>query len=142
MQPVPMPQPAQPSVPASGLAQPQPAAPFTMVCPQCHQPVQPEFYYCPNCGKKLNEAPLPTDLGAQIMLYGFSIILPIICYIAVGYWQGIKYARSADPAAQRMGWIAIILIAASTFVTFWLAAIWINQAISQATSSVGNLGGY
>ena len=120
---------------------PQAAIP-AMLCSQCHQPVQPEFYFCPNCGKKLSEAPLATDVTAKLLLYSFSIILPIICYLAVGYWQGIRYARSDDPKAQEMGWIAIALITLSTIITFWLAAIWIQGAIQSATNSVGNLGGF
>jgi len=110
-----------------------------MICSQCHQPVQPEFYYCPNCGKKLTEPPLSTGVAAQAWLYAFSIILPIICFLAVSYWQGIRYARSPDPKAQQIGWIAIALLALSTIVTFWLAAVWINSALQSATSDLGGL---
>ncbi len=124
------------SQPASVPPAPQ-ASPHILICPQCHQPVRPEFYYCPNCGKKLSEAPLPTDFGAQIMLYVFSIALPIICFLAVNYWQGIKYARSADPKAQEIGWIAIALMVLSTIITFWLAAVWINGFIQSATNTAG-----
>ena len=119
---------------------PTPTAP--MLCPQCHQSVKPEWYFCPNCGKKLSEPGLSTTLGAQLWLYAFSIILPIIAYLAISYWQGIKYARSDDPKAQQIGWIAIALIALSTVVTFWLAIVWINGAIQSSVNSVGNLGGY
>jgi hypothetical protein len=116
---------------------PTPPGQIQLLCPQCHQPVTPTEYFCPNCGKKLNEPSLSTDLTAQILLYGFSIILPIICFLAVSYWQGIKYIKSGDPAAKQMGWIALGLMAASTIITFWLAGIWINQFIQGATSTAG-----
>jgi hypothetical protein len=139
-QEVPMP-PMPPSQPAMGN-QPQPTAQMPeMICPQCHFPVKPEYYYCPNCGKSLHEAPLSTSLGTQLWIYGFSIILPIICFLAVSYWPGIKYFKSKDPGAQQIGLIAIILMALSTIITFWLAIVWIQQAVQSSVNSVGNLGG-
>jgi hypothetical protein len=116
-------------------------APSAMICPQCHFPVKPEYYYCPNCGKPLHEPPLSTSVGTQLWIYAFSIILPIICFLAVSYWPGIKYFRSKDPGAQQIGLIAIILMALSTIITFWLAIVWIQQAVQQSVNSVGNLGG-
>ncbi len=112
-----------------------------MLCPQCYQPVLPAHHFCPNCGKKLNEPGLSTSVTSQILLYGFSIVLPIICYLAVSYWQGIRYVRSSDPKAQQMGWIAIALLVISSVVTFWLAGVWINQFI-QAQTSTANLSQY
>ena len=108
-----------------------------MVCPQCHQPVTPEEYYCPNCGKKLSEPPLSTSLGAQLWLYAFSLILPFIGYLAISYWQGIKYARSDDPKAQEIGWIAIGLLAVSSIFTIWQVTVWINSFIQTQTSTAG-----
>jgi hypothetical protein len=118
---------------------PTPAPP--LFCPQCYQPVPGMAHYCPNCGKKLSEPPLSTSAGAQAWLYAFSIILPIICFLAVGRWAGIKYAKSPDPKAKQIGFIAIALMAISTIVTFWLAAGWIDQIVQSSVSSVGNLGG-
>jgi len=90
----------------------------------------------------MSEPPLSTSAGAQAWIYAFSIILPVICFLAVKYWQGIKYARSNDPKAKRIGFIAIVLMAISTVVTFWLAAVWIDQVIQSSANSIGNLGGY
>jgi hypothetical protein len=64
-------------------------------------------------------------------------VLPVICYLAITYWPGIKYARSEDPKAQQIGWIAIALISISTIISFWLAAVWINGAVKAATSTAG-----
>jgi hypothetical protein len=125
--------------PVSALA-PMPAV--LPVCPQCHQPTLPTYYFCPNCGKKLTEAPLSTSVTAQVLLYGFSIILPLICYLAIGYWKGIKYMESADPAAKQIGIIALVLLLVSSALVFWWGIVWIQGMISSAITSVGNIGGY
>ena len=102
--------------PAVGLAT-APAA--SLICLQCHQPVLPTYYFCPNCGKKLTEAPLSTSDLAQAGLYAFSIILPFLGYLVIGYWQGIRYLRSADPKAKQIGIIALALLLASSAVMLW-----------------------
>ena len=81
-------------------------------------------------------------MGAQIMLYAFSIILPIICYLAIGYWQGIRYLRSEDPKAKQIGLVPCALITISTIVTFWIGFVWIQQTVQSSVNSVGNLGGF
>lgn len=118
-----------------------PAPVATAICPQCHQPVLPTYYFCPNCGKKLTEVPLSTSVMSQFLLYGFSIVLPIICYLAIGYWQGIKYMQSADPKAKQIGIIALVLLLISSAITFWIGMVWIQNQVQSAISSVGNIGG-
>ncbi len=127
--PVPTPVPPQAQAP---LQQPMP-----MICPQCHQPIKPEYYFCPNCGKKLSEPGLSTTVSAQVMLYAFSIVLPIIAYLAITKWEGITYARSADPKAQQMGWIAIGLLTVSSIIVLWWTTAWIDGFIKAQTSTVG-----
>ena len=117
-----------------------PAAQLTL-CPQCHQPVLPSYYFCPNCGKKVNEPALSTSLLAQASLYGFSIVLPLICYLAIGYWRGIKYMQSADPKAKQIGIIALVLLLLSSGITFWLGIVWIQNAIESAMTAVGSING-
>ena len=73
-------------------------------CPQCHQPVLPTYYFCPNCGKSLHEPPLSTTVGAQTGLYALSIIMPMICFLAINQWRGMKYMKSADPQAKQIGY--------------------------------------
>jgi len=125
--PAPAPTPATPAVP--------------MLCPQCHQPVTPTDYFCPNCGKKLNDPPLSTSIGTQAWIYIFSAVLPIICYLAISYWPAIKYFRSDDPQAKQIGMIAIAILTISSIITFWLGIVWIQQTIQSSVNSVGNLGG-
>jgi hypothetical protein len=114
----------------------------SLVCPQCHLPVQPEFYFCPNCGKALKEKPLSTSTGTQVWIYALSIIMPLIAFLAISYWPGIKYFRSSDEQAKQIGMIAIALMTISTIITFWLAIVWIQQTIQSSVSSIGNLGGF
>src|ERR1700722_79729 len=108
-----------------------------LICPQCHQPIKPEYYYCPNCGKKLTEPELSTTLASQLWLYAFSLVLPFLGYLAISYWQGIKYARSEDPKAQQIGWIAIGLLALSSVYVIWQATAWIDGFIKSQTSTAG-----
>jgi hypothetical protein len=123
------------------IAMPQP--PITAVCPQCHEPILPAYYFCPNCGKNLKEPPLSTSIAAQIGLYVLSIIMPVICFLAINQWRGMKYMRSADPKAKQIGIIATALMAVSTVVVVWVGIIWTEQLISSMTGGLmgaGNLG--
>ncbi|MBU6370896.1 MAG: zinc ribbon domain-containing protein [Patescibacteria group bacterium] len=106
------------------------------ICPTCHRPVESGWYFCPNCGTKLQEAPLPTGPAAQIKLYASSIVLPMILFLFVTRWQGLKYARSHDPKARRMGVIAWILIVLSTVATVYLAYVWTEAAIQSQIQAI------
>jgi hypothetical protein len=139
---IPVPQP--PSVPAMVPAAAVPVGPViaavsTMICPQCHFPVKPEYYYCPNCGTKLSEPAVATDLITQILLYAFSIILPWIAYLAITKWPGIKYLRAPDAKAKTMGLIMLALLVISSVVAFWLTYVWIQGYIQQSLNGVSNL---
>ena len=122
-------------------ATPTPPAPLApALCPQCHQPTPPGAYFCPNCGKSLTEKPLSTDVFTQAWIYAFSIVLPIICFLAVSYWPGVKYLRSDNPEAKQIGIIAIALMIISTIITFWLGIVWIQQAVQSSVNSATNIG--
>ncbi len=105
-------------------------------CPVCHQPILPQYYFCPNCGAKLNSAPLKVDAGTQAWIYIFSIILPMIGFIFVTRWQGMKYFRSADPKAKQIGRVALTLIIISTIVVIWLAYVWTQHTIQSTLDSI------
>ena len=106
------------------------------LCPVCHQAVMPEYYFCPNCGAKLNTPPLSTSLAAQIWLYAFSIILPMICFLAVSKWQGVAYYKSNDEKTKQIGMIACTLLALSTIFTVWYAIVWTRQEIQSSVNSI------
>ncbi len=105
------------------------------VCPRCHLPVAPEFYFCPNCGMSLKEQQGSVTVLMQIGIYAFSVLLP-----PLGLWPGIKYARRSDPKARRVGIIAIALTIVSTVVTLWLIYSLFNvylQTIQGAFNGTG-----
>lgn len=105
-------------------------------CAVCHQPILPQYYFCPNCGTKINSAPLSTSAGTQAWIYAFSIILPMICFLFVTRWPGIKYYKSDDLETHRIGQIAWALLILSTIVTIWLVYIWTQQMIQSSINSI------
>lgn len=108
----------------------------TNTCPVCHQPILPQYYFCPNCGAKLNSAPLSTTVKTQAWIYVFSIILPMLCFIFAGKWPGTKYYKSPDPKAKQIGIIAWTLLIFSTIVTVWLVIIWTQGMIQSSVNSI------
>jgi hypothetical protein len=106
------------------------------VCSYCHQPLKPEYYFCPNCGKKVHEPPLSTTPLMQLGIYAFSIILPMICYLAISKWPGITYLRSKDEKVRQVGIIACVLLALSTVVTIWYAYVWTQDAIQSSVNQI------
>jgi len=105
-------------------------------CPFCHFPLAQTYYFCPNCGKKINEPPITTL--KQIGVYLLSIFLP-----PLGLWPGIKYLLSKDQKTKKVGAIAIVLTIISTIVTLWLSVAMFNnisQSISSQMNQYQNLG--
>lgn len=126
-------------MPESELAQNAPAVGLT--CPKCHQSVRPEFYFCPNCGESLRAQPLSTSSGIQLWIYFLSIIMPLIAFLAIGYWPGVKYLRSSDENAKQIGYIATALMVISTVLTFWWTIVWLQGYVQSQVSNV-NLGNF
>lgn len=106
------------------------------ICSVCHQPILTQYYFCPNCGAKLNQAPLSTTVLTQAWIYCFSIILPMILFIFVTKWPGIKYFKSNDPKIKKIGQIACVLLAISTIITIWLVYVWTQQLIQSQINSI------
>lgn len=115
--------------------------PVPAVCPVCHEPVQPEFYFCPNCGKALREKPLSVSSGTQAWIYALSIAMPWIAFLALGYWPGMKYIRSGDERAKEIGIIALVLMLISTAVMMWLLIVWTQELVQSSLNDIGNIGG-
>jgi hypothetical protein len=108
----------------------------TNLCAVCHQPILPSYYFCPNCGAKINTAPLSTTTQTQTWIYAFSIILPMICFIFVTRWPGLKYYKSKDPKAHQIGQVAWALMILSTILVIWLAYIWTQAMIQSSINSI------
>lgn len=106
------------------------------ICSVCHQSILPQYYFCPNCGAKINSAPLSTTAGTQAWIYAFSIVLPMILFLFVTRWPGMKYFKSNDPKAKQIGQIAWALLIISTIVTIWLVYVWTQQTIQSSINSI------
>jgi len=79
----------------------------------------------------------------QAGIYLFSVILPMICFIFVTKWQGVKYFKSKDPKAKQIGEIAWTLIIVSTLLTVWLAYFFTQEAIQATEASINaDMSGY
>lgn len=111
-------------------------APVPLTCPNCHQPVLPAYYFCPNCGFKLSSAPLSTSVAAQAWLYIFSAILPALAFLFITKWQGIKYYRSSDQTTKNIGSIAILILVASTIITYWFAYVGTQEIIQSQVAAI------
>jgi hypothetical protein len=108
----------------------------TSACPVCHQPILPQYYFCPNCGAKIKSTPLSTTLATQVWIYLFSIILPMIAFLFVTRWPGVKYYKSQDPKAKQIGQIAWTLLVLSTLLTIWLVVVWTQNYIQATVNSL------
>ena len=154
--------------PVSILETPPVPPPTALLCPVCHLPVQPEFYvwqrshkeasvslwlsepdaknvedifyFCPNCGKALKEKPLSVSGATQAWIYALSIVMPMIAFLAISHWPGMRYLRSGDKSAKQIGIIAAALMAASTIIVFWLAIVWTQNFIQSSLNSISGLG--
>jgi len=104
-------------------------------CSVCHQPILPQYYFCPNCGKEIHEKPLSTSFWNQVGLYVFSLILPSICFIMVTRWKGLKYLKSVDKKTKGIGAVALTLLILSTVVTYWFAVVWTRDFIQASINS-------
>jgi len=96
-----------------------------LACPVCHQPVAPEWHFCPNCGKELRTKPVRVSALTQIGIYALSIFLP-----PLGLWPGIKYLGREGREAKIVGAVAIILTIISSVVTVWLTFHYLQNYLS------------
>ena len=72
----------------------------------------------------------------QAWIYAFSIVLPMLCFLFVSHWPGLKYLRSKDPLAKKIGIIASVILALSTIVTVWYAVVLTQEAIQSSVNSI------
>ena len=86
--------------------------PNPALCPKCHFPVQPVYYFCPNCGNGLKPGPLPTNASKQIGIYLFCLLVP-----PFGLWYVVKYLLDKNDKAKIIGFVALIITIISTFAT-------------------------
>ncbi len=98
-------------------------------CPACQFPISENFFFCPNCGKKIKEAPISVSIEKQIGIYALSVLLP-----PLGLWPGIKYLREKDSKVRTVGIIAIALTIISIAFTLWIS-VGIFSQVNQGINS-------
>lgn len=106
------------------------------MCFVCHKNVLPEYYFCPNCGNNLHPTPLSTSIESQILLYSFSLILPMICFLFVTKWKGLKYLRSKDQKTKRIGIIACVILAVSFILAIYSVTVWTQNFVQSSLDSI------
>jgi hypothetical protein len=105
-------------------------------CPFCHFQLLQSYYFCPNCGKKINEPPVSNAKALGVCL--ISILLP-----PLGLWPGVKYLFAKEQKTRIVGAIAIALTILSTVITIWLSIGLlnnINQSVNSQMNQYQNLG--
>ena len=94
----------------------------TLLCPTCHYIIMNEWYFCPNCGKNLKEAPLDVSIGKQILIYLVSFFLA-----PLGLGWGLKYVKSKDSKIKTIGIVSIVLTVASIILMIIASKSFIDQ---------------
>ncbi|MDE2001793.1 MAG: zinc ribbon domain-containing protein [Patescibacteria group bacterium] len=86
-----------------------------MQCSKCKAEVLPEYYFCPNCGKKLREKPIATSALMQIGVYLVCIFLP-----PLGLYYTYRYFKLGTRDGVIIAWVTIILTVASLWISWVL----------------------
>ena len=84
---------------------------MNQTCKHCKAGVLENFYFCPNCGKKIKEPPFKFSWGKTIAILLESVLIP-----PFGLIPGIRYFLKDDHKAQVIGMVAIGLTIISMIV--------------------------
>jgi hypothetical protein len=94
-------------------------------CPYCKNQIDEAVFYCPVCGKKIKSPPVSTAFWPVAGLYTLSLLLP-----PFGIGLTIRYLKSPDPKAKKIGIISLIMTSFALVFVFWLTYYY-TQKISQ-----------
>lgn len=102
-------------------------------CPNCRQPIQLTYVYCPNCGKKIHSDSLSTSLFSLFILILKTLLLP-----PFGLLWGYRYLRQSDNTSKIIGLIIIII---TIIETVWLVQVTIVSinSVSQQINQIQNI---
>jgi hypothetical protein len=109
----------------------------TLICHGCKQPILPQDYFCPNCGRKIKDKPQSTTILRQIFVYLISFFLP-----PVGLWPAVKYLRQKDNKSKMIGLVAIILTVISFAISIWLYFGFIDTVNKQLNQQLNEINLY
>jgi hypothetical protein len=99
--------------------------------------VRTSDYYCYNCGKKLQEKPLSTNVVTQLGIYVGSILLA-----PMGLVWGIRYLRQPSTTAKIIGVVAIGLTVATLVIASKLVTSYITAVNEQVTKQLNGMQGF
>lgn len=106
---------------------------MNLPCRYCGKLIPENSFYCPNCGKILNDPPFTISTARIIYLSLLSVILP-----PFGLIPGVKYILKSDSKATMVGLLLIIL----TFLSLAITLYFLMQAMNGITaqySEINNL---
>lgn len=113
-----------------------------MLCPFCAKEIDPKAYYCPECGKKVREKPVPLGFWPIVALFALCIFLP-----PFNIGLTIKYMKSPDPKAKKIGVISLIVMIAvlvavgiSTYFVTKYVSDQVNTQVTQELKKYQNYG--
>lgn len=99
-------------------------------CPSCHVSTQSEWFFCPSCGKVLQEKPVHITVGKQILIYLVSFFLA-----PLGLVWGIRYVRNKDRKVKIVGVVCIVL----TLVALTITIVAFSVAMDRYVRMLNNL---
>jgi hypothetical protein len=105
--------------------------PELTTCPFCSAQIGTQAFFCPVCGKKIKDKPLAVDLKTKVLLYGVSILLP-----PLGLGWTIRYVRSADSEAKKMGIISLVLTVVSLLAAVGVTMVYVQSLTKQINEMV------
>ncbi|PIU69310.1 hypothetical protein COS81_00435 [candidate division WWE3 bacterium CG06_land_8_20_14_3_00_42_16] len=94
-----------------------------LACPRCHTVVNPDDYFCANCGEKLKKPQFSLSHWKVITIYLVSFLLP-----PSGLYFGLKYLRQNDEKLKKVGKLAIVLTGVSLAITIIMTVLSIRLA--------------
>ena len=104
-----------------------------MVCKHCSLPVTNEDYFCPHCGKKLNDKPVSTGAWSIVWLFVLSVLLP-----PLGIGLTMRYIKADEESTRMIGWISLIVTVVSLIVAIWIAKLALDGINQQINSQLDN----
>lgn len=112
----------------------EPQIPTILTCRFCNAPISREDFFCPHCGKKLREKPVSTELAPLVWLFVLSALLP-----PFGFGLTLRYIRSDDDMAKKLGWISLFVTSFALLITLWLSKVIVDSIAQQLNQQMQGL---
>lgn len=101
------------------------------ICPGCKTLNESANKFCANCGKQLKEITLATNPSKQVIIYLISFFLA-----PLGLWWAVKYIRSNDTKAKKIGWVCVVLTVISILLSFTVVGAIAGSVNSQLNTNI------